>query len=152
MKKGSKRGEHMRFFNEAFVYAGDDCLIWPYYIRFAGKRHGVCPLICELIYGPRPSEKHESAHSCGNGANGCINPKHLRWATAKENHADKIKHGTTSKGERSNTAKLSAVQVHSIRTIHGMLGKSLGELGRQFGVSKQNIRAIVNRQTWRYVP
>ena len=160
MKKGTKRGEHMKFFNEVLTYQGDDCLIWPYYrsersypnIRFAGKRLGVCPLICELIHGQRPSKKHQSAHSCGNGAGGCVNPRHLRWATPKENHADKIKHGTTSKGERSSTAKLNAAQVHSIRTLYGMFGKSLRKLARQFDVYPQNVSAIVNRQTWRHVP
>lgn len=49
-------------------------------------------VVCERVNGPAPTEKHETAHGCGNSW--CVNKRHLRWATHIENEADKLIHGT----------------------------------------------------------
>jgi hypothetical protein len=51
-------------------------------------------VMCKLAHGPAPTPKHHAAHSCGKGHEACINPKHLRWATPRENAADAKLHGT----------------------------------------------------------
>jgi HNH endonuclease len=80
----------------------DDCIIWPYgykgkygYISREDIPKLVIKIVCEKIYGLPSTPKHEPAHNCGNVK--CINWKHLRWATHKENHADRVIHGTLFK-------------------------------------------------------
>lgn len=87
-------------------YDIDECLPWPF-SRYPNGRGQHChhkfgPLasrvMCFEAHGPPPTLKHEAAHICGKGHEGCVNPKHLVWKTKKENEADKIKHGTVNNG------------------------------------------------------
>lgn len=91
-------------------YDGDDCIKWPYatvsgygQIRMGGKAQLVTRIICQKAYGDPPTQKHEAAHSCGNGHLGCSNKSHLRWATRQENRQDMIDHGRSNKGKQINT-------------------------------------------------
>lgn len=45
-----------------------------------------------LATGDDGSPNRMAAHSCNHTA--CVNPAHLRWATALENKADEVVHGT----------------------------------------------------------
>lgn len=90
------------YLNEVAVpFKGDECLYWPFkvpkegYPSFwhNGKSHRAHRYVCEAKNGLPPTAAHEAAHSCGNGHLGCINPGHLRWATRKENAADRSLHG-----------------------------------------------------------
>ena len=154
----TKSGEAIKFFEKAISYTGDDCLIWPYrkswngYAMMRSKGgQSVCRMICEKIHGPRPTAIHESSHSCGNGKKGCVTPAHLRWATPKENAADKIIHGKVLAGEKNPWSRLNAVQVHSIRVLCGMIGKHQREIAKQFGISQSQVSIIVRREEWRHV-
>lgn len=82
----------------AATFDSDECLIYPFkrYVNGYGgtwvnsvetyaHRH-----MCKVAHGDAPSPDHEAAHSCNNGKKGCINPKHLRWATHAENMADTV--------------------------------------------------------------
>lgn len=81
-------------------YDGDDCLPWPYardkdgygIATIDGKARRAHRYICLLSYGEPPTPKHETAHSCGNGHLGCVNPRHLRWATCLENQRERWVH------------------------------------------------------------
>lgn len=93
----------MRYFREVVVgYTGDDCLLWPFSksnkgygtINHDGRNLTVSRFLCAEVNGPPPTPDHVAAHSCGRGHTGCVNPRHLRWATRTENEADKIIHGT----------------------------------------------------------
>lgn len=150
-------GEPMRFLMEVAVpCSSDDCLTWP----FAKTTHGYGQLwtdhpyrlelahrvICRIVHGDAPTEKHEVAHSCGNGFSGCVNPRHLRWATRVENMADKIRHGTTFRGNHPN-AKLLVSDVISIRAASG----TDGEIAVKYGVSRSSINMIRARVSWKWV-
>jgi hypothetical protein len=86
-------------------WQGDDCLIWP----FSRDAHGYGQLasdrtvrrahrvMCEIAHGPKPAPGFVAAHTCGKGREGCVNPRHLRWASQKENMADKLLHGTSNR-------------------------------------------------------
>lgn len=99
----SRNGEPITFMRTvALSYASDECLTWPFARSGKGygqyREHGetkyVHRFLCEQVHGSQPSNIHEVAHNCGKGHLGCINPRHLRWATPKENSADQIIHGT----------------------------------------------------------
>jgi hypothetical protein len=81
-------------------YAGDECLEWPFG-KFANGYGQVCVNkvnkvasreMCIAAHGEPISPEYEAAHSCGNGHLGCVNPRHLRWATKIENETDKEIH------------------------------------------------------------
>ena len=78
------------------------CLIWTGAISSApasrpmvgiagNKVQVVARLICEEAYGPPPTSKHQAAHNTPNGCIGglCVEPRHLRWATPRENLNDR---------------------------------------------------------------
>lgn len=153
---GITRGGLIRWIEEvALQYGGGDCLIWPYgtngngYSKISqnGRMMYVHRLICERKYGPPPTSKHDAAHSCGKGHLRCVNPHHLRWATRKENFADKLLHGTHGQGERHAMAKLTEAQVSEIRDANGLHR----EIAKRFGVTPQTISDIKRRRSWRHV-
>jgi len=84
-----------------------------------------------------------------------VNPRHLRWATHRENEADKVRHGTLRKGEAVHAAKLSAAEVAEIRTIYAAGGVTQSDLATRFGTSPGNVSRIIRNAEWRddtYVP
>jgi hypothetical protein len=54
------------------------------------KLVGVARLVCEEEHGPPPTPKHHAAHATPSGCVGgvCVNPDHIRWATARDNQQD----------------------------------------------------------------
>jgi hypothetical protein len=102
------------------------------------------------MHGPPPTPKHQAAHLCGRGGDGCVNPHHLAWKTQAENMADKLIHDTHSRGERCSNAKLTENDVIAIR----QLGKSVrhSDLALRFGVSRHTIRNVLYRKDWAWLP
>jgi hypothetical protein len=119
-----------------------------------GKRVGVAvhKLVCLAFHGPRPSESHEVRHLDGSRSNSC--PENLAWGTRKENAQDRTLHGNTVRGERIFTARLTPNDVLDIRARYRKRGGPLqsgAALGREYGVTPENIVAIAKRKTWRHV-
>lgn len=154
--KGTPPGSVKRWIEDHLAYQGDDCLIWPFsrsrvtgfgtltINRRSMRAHRV---MCEKAHGKPPSQAHHAAHSCGKGHLGCVNPRHLRWATAKENAADKIAHGTAPRGARQGQSKLTEADIRGIR---GMLasGRPPKEVADRFSISVGTVRAIKGRRRW----
>ena len=69
-------------------------------------------LVLEAFVGKRP-EGMECCHNDGNPQNNHLS--NLRWDTSKNNQADRVRHGTTNRGENCGTAKLTGIQVDAIR-------------------------------------
>jgi hypothetical protein len=116
-----------------------------------GKRFQrlVHSLILETFVGERP-DGMECCHNDGNKANNRL--ENLRWDTKKNNEADKIKHGTTGRGEKNGSAKLNEMQVRVIRRYCEMYGHgSQREIAKVFGVHRANIGKIVNRKIWQHI-
>lgn len=143
---------------EAHVgYEGDDCLIWPLRrnrngygsVRSGGVNMMANRYMCLLAHGEPPTPEHQSAHSCGNGHLGCVNPRHLRWATVKENMADMVEHGTVPQGERNGHAKLTEDDVREIKRSRGKVTQR--ELAKRFGVGHANIAQIQRGFSWKHV-
>lgn len=120
-----ERGKARSFLLEAAIFEGDECLIWPF-ARMKSNGYAICNyegrsqitsrVVCRLAHGEPPSKRHEAAHSCGQGHQGCINPKHLRWALPVENCADTVRHGRSLRGTNNKSAKLNPSAVDEIRT------------------------------------
>lgn len=129
--------------------ATDDCVLWPFRrdkqgrgkIEIEGKQVIASRYMCRLVHGEPPTPKHHAAHSCGKGDWGCVNPRHLRWATPKENSADQKTHGTRMKGERYGRAKLTDTQAAEILSMKGT-GAKQQALADRFGVHQSTISDI----------
>lgn len=152
---GLSPGDRLNFLLEvALPFAGDDCLKWPYsttpkgygIVTHKGRKVVASRLLCELVHGAPPSPAHEAAHGCGKGHEGCVNPRHLRWATRTENERDRAKHGTDNSGARHPAAKLSAADVREIRRMKGLVPQS--HVAAQFGIHQSQVSFIQSRKAW----
>ena len=143
-------------FDVVLAHDTDDCLIWPYgrssggyaMVSHDGKRCNATRVVCSEVHGPPPTPKHEAAHTCGRGSDGCCSPRHLVWKTHKENMADKIIHDKHNRGERHGNAKLTQADVDGMRTLFGV--ETNRRLARKYGVSEQCVALIRKGINWSY--
>lgn len=133
-----------------------ECIAWPFSKRASGYGqvfyHGVrttsSRIICQMYRGHPPHDGAQAAHECGNRQ--CCNPRHIVWKTARENSADKKRHGTLRFGERVYNAKLTDRDVIAIRDRCAR-GEPLSDIAQAFGVCKQTICDVKLRKIWRHV-
>lgn len=96
------KGDVVAFLRAVANSDTDKCVPFPFFrnssgyghINFRGRYMGAHVFVAEEVLGEKPSAKHEVCHTCGNGADGCVNGRHLYWGTRKQNVADTIAHGT----------------------------------------------------------
>lgn len=97
-------------------------------------------------------------HKCDNPS--CCNVDHLFLGTQKDNMLDMKtkKRGmhdicpeTNARGERVNTAKLTARKVIRIRSIYASGKMSQYALARKYGVDRPAIGKIIRRENWKHV-
>lgn len=159
-RRRAKRGEAQKLFQKIVKTKrhGNECILWPFGTRgggrgcidIDGKSEFVSRAMCAAVHGKPPTPDHEAAHSCGNGHLGCFNPKHLRWATRRDNALDALEHGTSSMftpGASHPNAKLTQADVEKIKrapTGHGTQIK----LARLFCVDPGTIKSIRSGRTW----
>ena len=139
-------------------YEGDDCLTWPFnasarrkrsMIQIKTKNIPAARYMCMIAHGAPPSPDHDAAHSCGKGHKGCLNPKHLRWATHIENLNDMIAHNTRLYGARNPFAKLTAIDVREIRALRGTMTQ--WDIADLYGVGQSCISLILLGKSWRHL-
>lgn len=94
---------------------------------------------------PNPLGLPLVAHIDGTKTNCAI--INLRWSSAAENSADMVRHGTSRKGEKANTAKLTAAQILEIRRAPGLQR----EIAEQFGIDQTHVSRIKRGVNWRHV-
>ena len=153
-------GTLMKFIVEAVATNVDQCIPWPYTkfpngygkVRLNGRCRVASRVVCEIAHGaPQDTKKHVAAHSCGNGHLGCVNPRHIRWATHSENMADRIAHGTANRGDKSGRAKLTGRDVIEIRRRVNS-GERIIDLALRFGVTPNTISMANTGKTWSCIP
>lgn len=105
---------------------------------------GIHRLVALAFIGPPPTPNHQAAHSDGNRKNN--QPHNLRWATCKENHADKLRHGTWH--HRTWNSKLNEVDVERIRD-QARAGVSQKCVAAHFGVQSAHVNKIIRGLKWR---
>lgn len=144
-------GEPLAWIQEHKNATQDECLLWPYEIAANGygvvtrdgKRRAASRDMCEAAHGPPPTDGLDAAHSCHNPP--CCNPRHLRWATRRENNMDKFENGTAMCGEKVIWAKLTEAQVLEIRCLAGV---PQSELAETYGVQQSTISRILSGKRW----
>lgn len=158
-KKISNGTRYAFLVNVALRFESDECLTWPYCKASDGRGKVTIPnegevlahrYLCELVYGSPPTPLHHASHSCGKGDHGCINPKHLRWATPEENEADKVVHGTSNRGERCGSNKLTEAEVRKIRELAKTMRPC--QIAKLCTVTESAVRSIRDRKTWAWLP
>ncbi|WP_368300928.1 hypothetical protein [Kluyvera sichuanensis] len=148
------------FIEQHKLYAEDNCLIWPFH---RNKKDGYGRIhearteklltasraMCIAAHGEPPTDRHESAHTCGKGHDGCVNPRHLYWATPEENQGDRVIHGTSNRGEAQWNHKLTVDQVREIRLM--LNSHTQRQLADAYDVSARTIHNIKTRKTWAWL-
>ena len=136
-------------------YQGENCLCWPFsknpsgygQFKIAGKSTLASHAMCIAAHGNPPEAGMQAAHSCGKGHLGCVNPRHLRWATREENMADARAHGTWVHGERQGRSKLVRHEVLQIRADE----REHAVIAEEFGVARQTVSKIKARKSWAWL-
>lgn len=109
-------------------------------------------LVLTAFIGPCPVGL-ECCHGDGDPANNLL--PNLRWDTRSANMKDAYKHGTREpislRGENHGGAKLANAQVIEVRYLYAQGNISQTELGKQFGMSRPAISAIINRRNWTHI-
>lgn len=149
------QGEPRAWLDQYLSHEGEDCLIWPFArfpngyaaVVFEGRTTHASSVMCGLACGEAPTHDHGAAHSCGNGHEGCVNPRHLRWATQRENIADSVEQGTRCRGEDQHAAKLTEDAVKAIRASNA---RQI-DLAAKYGVAPETIRRVRKRQAWAWL-
>jgi len=147
------RGEPFAWLMAHINHVGEECLMWPFQrnnvgyatISKRGRKTSAARMMCVLAHGEPETSEIDTAHSCGRGHLGCVNPSHVRWASRSENMKDAIGHGTTTKGERNAQAALTEADVRAIRLMAGVPYK---QIARQFGISPSAVGLIMRRERW----
>lgn len=103
-------------------------------------------LVALAFLGAPPTPKHQAAHRDGDRRNNRAD--NLRWATCRENHADRRAHGTDPTGTRNGRAKLDAIDVAEIRALREE-NVPARAIGRHYGISHRQVLRVAAREQWR---
>ena len=115
------------------------------------KQFLVHRLVLETFVGPCP-EGHQCRHFPDNDPTN-NDVRNLQWGTPKENHKDKVAHGTNyvPRGEDNYNAKLTEGKVRKIRRMYATGKYIQRKLGEMFGVKELSIYSIVNHKAWKHI-
>lgn len=111
------------------------------------KTTSVHKVVLLAFIGKRPKGL-EIRHLDGNPSNNHLS--NLAYGTRKENYADRVKHGTSNRGERHPMSKLTTQDIHLIRNLIGF-GWGHRMIGEIMGVTGENIRKISTGKRWSHI-
>jgi hypothetical protein len=113
-------------------------------VNIGGGNKYVHRLVLEAFVGPRP-QGHEGCHR--NGIRTDNRLENLRWGTPQSNQTDRVLHGTSNRGERCGSVKLTESQVREI-----LNSKEPGcDLAKRYKVSQQSICCIRKGRNWSHI-
>lgn len=159
MPANKGKGAAIKWLRDHADHHDPKCLIWPFYrmptgygsFGYLGKSYYAHRYMCELAHGEPTTPKHEAAHRCGNGHQGCVNPKHLAWKTKEENRRESTQHGKGGRNPYGNKGALKPADVARIWALKGTMRQI--DIAAQYGVSWQVISGIYcGRHYKKYAP
>ncbi len=100
--------------------------------------------VLEAFVGPRP-QGMECCHNNGDPFDNRL--ENLRWDTPRNNQLDRIKHGTSNRGERCAAAKLTEAQVQAILADTRLQR----EIAADYGVRQNTISRIKSGKRWSHI-
>lgn len=103
-------------------------------------------LVLETFIGPRASGMW-CRHLDGDSSNN--NLENLCWGTYNENYQDRIKRGTSNRGERNNSAKLTEKDVVKIKKLIGSVSQK--DIGKMFSITQSAVSRIKNNHDWAWL-
>lgn len=103
-------------------------------------------LVAEVFHGSPPSRNHHAAHNDGDRLNNASS--NLRWASAKENNADQVIHGTRRRGSRVHSAVLTELQVKEVRATYDGSRGQLRRLGERYGISQSALGRVLRNEAY----
>lgn len=103
-------------------------------------------LVCEAWHGAPDPMRPMVAHWDGSKDNNHYS--NLRWASCKENLADRVRHGTHPTGSRNGRAVLTEDDVRRIRQEYKGERGQMTKLSKRHGVSLRTVYSIVNNHNW----
>lgn len=112
-----------------------------------GKLHKLHHVILHTFVGERP-EGTECCHYDGNDSNNRL--ENLRWDTHKGNEGDKVRHGTSNRGERNGSSKLSKELVKEVRSLYQTGQYSYAKLSKRYSISLGTLSPLIKGITWNY--
>lgn len=113
-----------------------------------GKNFKIHRLVLQAFIGPCPKGM-EGCHNDGDPENNKLD--NLRWDTHKNNHQDRLRHGTSNRGAKNGSTKLTEEIVIEMRKMYATGNYLMKEVAEAFGVHKNSIRPIIKGETWKYV-
>ncbi|EKN4745018.1 NUMOD4 motif-containing HNH endonuclease [Yersinia enterocolitica] len=116
-------------------------------VKGGRKTFAIHRLVLEAFVEPCPDGK-QVAHWNGDPSDNRV--ENLRWATSKENIADRARHGRTAFGERAGSAKLDRKAVKTIKRLNKS-GLSACEVAHLASVNPSTIISIWEGRSWKHV-
>lgn len=132
----------VKWLHDHVGYSGDGCLTWPWscdtkgyaQLKYGDKVRKAHRIMCTLAHGEPPTPKHQASHTCGNGHQGCVNPRHLAWKTNSENQLDRRRHGRPLGNPYGAEGKLTPDQIKQIQAAAGIV--PIERLAIAYGVKR----------------
>lgn len=116
-------------------------------VQIRGEHRLIHRLVLEAFVGPCP-EGMEVAHRNGDPSDNRLD--NLRWSTPVDNQADRVEHGTDSRGEKHGQHKLTEQDIVDIIRLADS-GASRAVIGRQYGIHPSTVRRIAKGQAWKHI-
>lgn len=114
------------------------------------KTYPVHQLVLEAFDRPRPD-----GMECRHGPNGPTDnrwPEAICWGTRSDNHRlDRVRDGTSCRGEGSHTARLTEAVVLDCRR-RAAQGELVALLAAEFGVTSGTMSHAITGRSWSYLP
>ncbi len=104
-------------------------------------------LVLSAFKGKCPPGK-QCCHNDGDRENNCV--KNLRWDTSRNNHFDKLNHGTFQRGEMHGNALLTEKKVIEILSLLDM-GRRPLDIADKFNISPCTVSDIKRNKSWKHV-
>lgn len=148
-----------RFWSRVLVQPPDECWPWIGHVNSQGygkikgflKSTEYAHRVSYFLHAGTIDQTLKVLHSCDRPS--CVNPRHLRQGTPRDNNQDCLKRGRniTFMGEAQSQAKLNADDVREIRKRYSASTSNQMQLSREFGVTQQLISLIIYRKKWAHV-